>query len=306
MFFKHTKNLLVAGLLCSTPLFAGWNSNLQDGLKQAAQSNKDVLAVFTGSDWCPPCKMLKSNILSKQETIDELEKTFVLVELDFPRQAPIAEELKKINAEAKTKYNVSGFPSVIQMTSKGHAYAIEVGARHKTPQDYLANLKELGKNRQQLVESLDKAQTLQGMAKAEALVAALKLVPKELVGSYTDELAEIKKDDEKDSLGFVTPIEQQKQMMELYSSISAFARNKQMDKFDAAVDEFVARKDLLPAIRQQALQRFKLGRLVMQGKQEEARKVYDQIMEIDPNSECAAYAKRKMQELKPAEATDKP
>lgn len=306
MFFKHYKNLIVAGVLCSTPLFAAWNSNLQDGLKQAGESGKDVLAVFTGSDWCPPCKMLKQKVLSQDEAIKELEKTFVLVELDFPRQAPIDAELKKINAAAQKKYNVSGFPSVIQMTSKGQAYAISVGATHQNPQDYLAHLKQAGQHRQQFVAAMEKAQSLEGMPKAEAMVAALKMLPKELLSSYEEELATLKKLDPKDTLQFVTPIEQEQQLYDLYNSISEFAKAKQMDKFDAKVDEFLARTDLLPAIRQQALVRFKLGRLVMLGKAEEAQSIYKQIMDIDPNSASAAWATRKIGELKPKEAPAKP
>jgi len=62
------KNLLVLILLCvSVQSFSqddeysniNWLTDLEEAKKESATSNKPILIYFTGSDWCPPCKMLK-------------------------------------------------------------------------------------------------------------------------------------------------------------------------------------------------------------------------------------------------------
>jgi len=36
-----------------------WQTDFDLAKKQAKEENKPILMLFTGSDWCPPCKMLK-------------------------------------------------------------------------------------------------------------------------------------------------------------------------------------------------------------------------------------------------------
>ena len=62
------KNLLVLILLCvSVQSFSqddeysniNWLTDIEEAKEESAISNKPILIYFTGSDWCPPCKMLK-------------------------------------------------------------------------------------------------------------------------------------------------------------------------------------------------------------------------------------------------------
>ena len=39
-----------------------WQTDYKSVLKQAKKDKKNVLVYFTGSDWCPPCKMLKRDL----------------------------------------------------------------------------------------------------------------------------------------------------------------------------------------------------------------------------------------------------
>ena len=64
---------------------------------EAAESKKSMLVIFTGSDWCPPCKALHKNIFSKEEFVKGAEKDFVIVELDYPRKKEQTDALKKQN-----------------------------------------------------------------------------------------------------------------------------------------------------------------------------------------------------------------
>ena len=43
----------------------GWVVDFEKAQAQAAKEGKSILMEFTGSDWCPPCKALQKNVLSK-------------------------------------------------------------------------------------------------------------------------------------------------------------------------------------------------------------------------------------------------
>ena len=72
----------------------GFVTDLKAAVEQAKEQDKDLLLLFTGSDWCPPCKMLEEEVFSQQEFLDGVSEDFVLVMLDFPKNKQLAQELK--------------------------------------------------------------------------------------------------------------------------------------------------------------------------------------------------------------------
>ncbi|MGB1930549.1 MAG: thioredoxin family protein, partial [Mariniblastus sp.] len=42
----------------------GFTEDAAKAIQQAQAENKDVIFLFTGSDWCPPCKKLEKEVLS--------------------------------------------------------------------------------------------------------------------------------------------------------------------------------------------------------------------------------------------------
>src|SRR5208283_362916 len=90
-----------------------WRTSLPDALAQAKKENKQVLLNFTGSDWCPGCKLLEAGVFSKTEFSDYAQKNLVLVEVDFPAQKKQAAALAKANDALHEKYGVRGLPTLI-------------------------------------------------------------------------------------------------------------------------------------------------------------------------------------------------
>ena len=41
----------------------GWTEDASRGNEQAVKEDKDLLLLFTGSDWCPPCQKLEQEVL---------------------------------------------------------------------------------------------------------------------------------------------------------------------------------------------------------------------------------------------------
>src|SRR5208337_3175139 len=75
-----------------------WNSNFEAAKAQAKAEKKLLLVNFTGSDWCIWCKKLKGEVFDKNSFQDQAPKRFVLVELDFPDQTILSDEVKAQNA----------------------------------------------------------------------------------------------------------------------------------------------------------------------------------------------------------------
>ena len=123
------KRLLLLLLLAALPLHASdlWSTDYEASLKKAAAEKRMVLLEFTGSDWCPPCKMQAREVFDKPEFSKFAEENLVPVKLDFPRNAPQSDELKAANRALAEKFGVDGFPTVVLLDSTGAELAREVG-----------------------------------------------------------------------------------------------------------------------------------------------------------------------------------
>ena len=116
----------------------GWTADYDAALAQAKKEGKSVLLEFTGSDWCPPCKLLAKEVFSKKAFVDGASKDFVLVKLDFPRAD---KELGKKNKPLAEKYEIKGYPTIILTDASGKEYSRVVGAQYRTVDDFLGWLK---------------------------------------------------------------------------------------------------------------------------------------------------------------------
>jgi thioredoxin-related protein len=121
------------------------NSWLTDfaAAKAKAKAEKKLLLVdFTGTDWCPFCIALRKTVFDKEPFKTEAPKQFVLVELDFPHEKEVPEELKAQNERRKRQYKITGFPTVLLMDAEGQVLA-QTGFRPGGPEKYVANLAKL-------------------------------------------------------------------------------------------------------------------------------------------------------------------
>lgn len=99
-----------------------WLTDYDNALKEAKKEDKNVLVYFTGSDWCPPCKMLKTDLFDSAE-FKALSKDYVLLYIDMPRnRGLLSPEQMAHNKEVMVKYNKKGvFPLLKIVNTKGNA-----------------------------------------------------------------------------------------------------------------------------------------------------------------------------------------
>ena len=121
------KVVLLIALLISVTTFAqeevsklNWLLDIDQALELSEKEHKPVLIYFTGSDWCPPCKMLKADFFSSAE-FEDRSKNFVLLMVDIPRKMDvISKEQKEKNLKLVSQYNkAGGYPNLVALNSKG-------------------------------------------------------------------------------------------------------------------------------------------------------------------------------------------
>jgi thiol:disulfide interchange protein len=117
----------------------GWSTDLDAAIEQAKKDKKSVLVEFTGSDWCPPCIMMRKNVFSKKEFVEEASKKFVLVEIDVPKGNA---EVREKNEPIAEKYEIEGYPTVILLDSEGKEFTRFFASDHPKVDAFLAHLEK--------------------------------------------------------------------------------------------------------------------------------------------------------------------
>ena len=121
-----------------------WQSDLQIGLKEAAQQNKKVLLFFSVPEHCDTCVKLEKKVFQSPEFLAFAEANYVLVKIDFSYQS---EDLSKAQLEKNLliveKYNKDGFfPHVVVLNAAAKITLKTSVYNNETPQEYLSLLKK--------------------------------------------------------------------------------------------------------------------------------------------------------------------
>ena len=139
------KTAIVAmGLLVSVCLFAGdikWMDNFADAQAAAKKEKKIILADFTGSDWCPCCIKLEKEVFNTLEFKKYADEKLILFKADFPKENTQSIEMKDQNIRLMDDYDVTGFPTIILLTSKGKV-VFTTGYQEGGPKPYIESLKK--------------------------------------------------------------------------------------------------------------------------------------------------------------------
>ena len=121
--------------------------NLNEAKLLASQEQKDIMIVFSGSDWCVPCMRLDKEILSQPGFENYAAKKIVLLKADFPSRTKNKKQISKVqqayNAKLFEKYNPKGiFPLVVMLDSNLKVIA-ETGYKKMSPSGYASYIDNL-------------------------------------------------------------------------------------------------------------------------------------------------------------------
>ncbi len=181
-----------------------WKNKPLEAIEQAKKEKKDILVLFTGSDWCPPCQKLEQEVFLDESFFDETEENYVYVKFDFLRNSPITPEAQKLNEQWAEKFGVDSFPTIVLIDADQKPYAF-AGYEEGGVENFLGLVEESRLVRVRRDEKMAAAKKATGKDRAKLLDEAISQMPREISEVYYEEIiAEIIKIDEDDSLGLRT------------------------------------------------------------------------------------------------------
>ncbi|MEM7456258.1 MAG: thioredoxin family protein [Planctomycetota bacterium] len=178
-----------------------WIEVFTEGIEKAEEERKDVLLFFTGSDWCPPCEMLESEVMSHEDFQFEASQNYVLIKLDFPKTIVQTEQIKRLNAQAAEMFGVTSYPTVVLTDYELKPFAI-TGYQAGGVENYLGAIEEFRRLRMVRDEKLKEAESAEGLQRATLLDEAIAGMNEDLIEVYyADIITEIIEIDSDDELG---------------------------------------------------------------------------------------------------------
>ncbi len=286
---KLTSAFFVALVALHGAAFAGgegWSSDFEAAKKEAAESQKDLLIDFTGSDWCSWCIKLNKEVFKHEPFKAGVKDTFVLVELDFPRdKSKLSEATQAQNKALGEKYAVQGYPTILLTDAEGLPYAA-TGYQQGGPEKYVKHLNELRGKKAKRDEAFAVAEKAEGVEKAKALINALEamgLSDEMVANSYGHIAEQIKAADPNDKTGFSKKAETKKRLADFQKSLQELAGKQDMDGALALVDQTIkeggfGKDETLQMMMTRAVI------LAQQAKFDEALKAVDEGIAFAPDS----------------------
>lgn len=120
-----------------------WHSNFEEAKTLAAEQNRSILMVFSGSDWCKPCIQMREQIWDSAAFQNFAKENLVLLELDFPfrKKNRLSKEQTAHNEALAEQYNSKGeFPKVVLLDANGAELDRFGYDKSQQAQDYITYL----------------------------------------------------------------------------------------------------------------------------------------------------------------------
>ena len=289
--FKYMISSAVLFLLAFTSVSAEvkWQTDMKVAQENAAKEGKDIFVYFTGSDWCSYCRVLHSKVFDKDNFLENLKKEYILLKIDFPQRNPLPEVEQMKNEKLSTDYSVEGFPTVLLMDKDGRAFA-KTGFRDEGPAEYAKHLKTIAENKKTRDKNFKAAESLSGVAKAEALVKALSSLGDVPTLQYKNIQDQIIKADPDDKTAYQKDVLIKQKLIGLEETVVKFVESKKSAEAVKAIDGFLAKHSPLGEIKQKVM----LMKIYTYEKDstnlDEVDKLMDSIIAIEPKSETAGNA----------------
>lgn len=90
-----------------------WVIDIEKAKILAAKNGVPIFLYFSGSDWCPHCKNLDHNVLSKAAFQNALDGKVIFMHVDFPKHTQQDPKTKDQNRRLKNEFDISGYPTVL-------------------------------------------------------------------------------------------------------------------------------------------------------------------------------------------------
>lgn len=123
-------------LSVTASLHAAWTPDYEAAKKQARETNRPILALFTGSDWCPPCKDFDKNVANSERFLRYTGGKVVLLKLDFPHHMLQSPVLIAQNAALAERIGGEEYPRFYLLDENGAVLVKLDTGRRRPAADY--------------------------------------------------------------------------------------------------------------------------------------------------------------------------
>jgi thioredoxin-related protein len=114
--------------------------DFEESKELAQNGSKQILMIFSGSDWCKPCIQMKQNIISNESFTAFANENLVLLEVDFPykKKNKLSKEQTIHNEALAEKFNQKGtFPLLVVFDKEGNVQQSIGYNSQLSPEDYI-------------------------------------------------------------------------------------------------------------------------------------------------------------------------
>lgn len=165
--------LIILSGCVSTPAQKTDTATIQSSEKE----NKDVLLLFTGSDWSKEAEDFSNNVLTESFKT-ALEQHYTVRFIDLPRNPAAAnKEVAQKNYLLFSEYAVPDVPFIVLQTAEQDVYAsVVIDTEIKTAPQLIEKIDGLSAQRPAVVKARKLIDTTKGVEKAQAIDAFLNIV----------------------------------------------------------------------------------------------------------------------------------
>ncbi|SEK35531.1 Thioredoxin-like [Aquimarina amphilecti] len=119
-----------------------WKYDFDEAVTLAKEKDQNIVLLFTGSDWCPPCIKLERKIFSNPEFKKFADKKFIWLKADFPKRKKnrLSKEQSEKNFELAERYNKKMVFPVILVIDKEGTVLGATGYRKMSAERYMSLL----------------------------------------------------------------------------------------------------------------------------------------------------------------------
>jgi thioredoxin-related protein len=176
---------------CSKPQTA-WITDFEAAKTETKKQRKDLLIVFTGSDWNDESKALIADVFTA-DFFKKAAKDYVLCNIDVVQDEKVMpKDTIDANYKLATKYNVQAMPTFVLLTPEGDLYANAALTEEAKTLDglmtYLGGYKDA---RKKLVDLKNKVKSSSGANKAKAIDAFLEVIDSSQRESYGEMIRQV-------------------------------------------------------------------------------------------------------------------
>ena len=121
---------------------SNWFTSKDKAMAYAQDNSQKIMMVFSGSDWCKPCKQFKKDILTSEEFKRYALENLTILYLDFPARKKnlLSKEATAQNESLAEQFNKSGtFPKII-LTDHTLTTIKETVFKNQSVSDFIATI----------------------------------------------------------------------------------------------------------------------------------------------------------------------